>query len=120
MEITMNLFDFFIPVAQAQSAAPAGASPGGGLQMFFLPVILIAVMYFSIIRPQMKRQKEYKTMMDHLGCGDEVITAGGIAGVVSVIGDEFVTVEIAENVRVRVQKSAIAKALPKGSLPSAK
>ncbi|HHW4680005.1 MAG TPA: preprotein translocase subunit YajC [Xylella taiwanensis] len=116
----MNLLDFFIPVAQAQSAAPAGASPGGGLQMFLLPVILIAVMYFSMIRPQMKRQKEYKSMMEHLGRGDEVITSGGIAGVVSEIGEDFVTVEIAENVRVRVQKNAIAKVLPKGSLQSAK
>ncbi|WP_045727822.1 preprotein translocase subunit YajC [Xanthomonas sp. GPE 39] len=114
----MNPLDFLIPAAQAQTAGGT-ASAGGGLQMFLLPVILIAVMYFAMIRPQMKRQKEHKSMLDKLGRGDEVITSGGVAGVVVDIGDNFITVEVADNVRVRVQKGAISNVLPKGTLKSA-
>jgi preprotein translocase subunit YajC len=76
-------------------------------------------MYFLMIRPQMKRQKEHRAMLDKLGVGDEVITNGGIAGVVREIGDSFLVVEIAADTRVRVQKGAIANVLPKGSLKSA-
>jgi preprotein translocase subunit YajC len=76
-------------------------------------------MYFLMIRPQMKRQKEHRAMLDKLGVGDEVITNGGIAGVVREIGDSFLLVEIAADTRVRVQKGAIATVLPKGSLKSA-
>ncbi|KLD78060.1 preprotein translocase subunit YajC [Xanthomonas hyacinthi] len=114
----MNPLDFLIPVAQAQTASAASAA-GGGMQMFLLPIILIAVMYFVMIRPQMKRQKEHKSMLDKLGRGDEVITSGGVAGVVTDIGDNFITVEIADNVRIRVQKGAIGNVLPKGTLKSA-
>ena len=84
-----------------------------------LPLVLIGVMYFLMIRPQMKRQKEHRAMLDKLGVGDEVITNGGIAGVVREIGDSFLLVEIAADTRVRVQKGAIANVLPKGSLKSA-
>ncbi|UKE45965.1 preprotein translocase subunit YajC [Xanthomonas cerealis] len=114
----MNPLDFLIPEAQAQTAGAAPAA-GGGMQMFLLPIILIAVMYFVMIRPQMKRQKEHKSMLDKLGRGDEVITSGGVAGVVTDIGDNFITVEIADNVRIRVQKAAIGNVLPKGTLKSA-
>src|SRR5688572_17801039 len=101
----MNPLDFLIPAAQAQTAG--GAQPAGGcLQMFLLPVILIAVMYFVMIRPQMKRQKEHKSMLEKLSRGDEVITSGGMAGVVTDIGDNFITIEVADNVRIRVQKGA--------------
>lgn len=113
----MNLFDFLIPSAHAQTA---GAAPtGGGFGMLLMPIILIAVMYFLMIRPQMKRQKEHRAMLDKLSKGDEVITNGGVAGVVTDVGDSFVTVEIADNVRVRVQKGAIGNVLPKGTLKSA-
>ncbi|KAF1710670.1 preprotein translocase subunit YajC [Pseudoxanthomonas kalamensis DSM 18571] len=114
----MNFLDFLIPAAQAQSAAPA-APAGGGFGMLLMPVILIAVMYFLMIRPQMKRQKEHKAMLDKLSKGDEVITSGGVAGTVIEVGDNFVTVEIADNVRVRVQKGAVGNVLPKGTLKSA-
>lgn len=113
----MNLFDFLIPSAHAQAAGAAPA--GGGIGMLVFPIILIAVMYFLMIRPQMKRQKEHKSMLDKLSRGDEVITSGGIAGTVHEIGDNFVTVEIAEGVRVRVQKGAVGNVLPKGTLKSA-
>ncbi len=110
----MNLLDLLIPAAYAQAAAPA--PQGGGLGMMLMPLILIAVMYFLMIRPQMKRAKEHRSMLEALNRGDEVITNGGLAGVVTDIGDNFVTVEIADNVRVRVQKSAVGNVLPKGSL----
>ena len=112
----MNLLDLVIAPAFAQ-AAPA---PGGfsGMSMLF-PILLIGVMYFLMIRPQMKRAKEHKGMLEKLSRGDEVLTNGGIAGTVSDIGDSFVTVEIADNVRIRVQKGAIANVLPKCTLKSA-
>ena len=110
----MNPLDLLIPAAYAQAAAPA--PQGGGIGMMLMPLILIAVMYFLMIRPQMKRAKEHRSMLHTLSRGDEVLTNGGLAGVVTDIGDNFVTVEIADNVRVRVQKSAVGNVLPKGSL----
>jgi preprotein translocase subunit YajC len=112
----MNLLDFLIAPAHAQAAAQ---QPGGfGMSLLF-PILLIAVMYFLMIRPQMKRAKEHRAMLEKLARGDEVITNGGIAGTVAEIGDNFVTVEIASNVRIRVQRAAIASVLPKGTLKSA-
>ncbi|WP_242108505.1 preprotein translocase subunit YajC [Luteimonas aquatica] len=113
----LDLLDLVISPAHAQAAAPAPA--GGGLSVFILPLVLLAVMYFIMIRPQMKRQKEHRAMLDKLAPGDEVITSGGIAGVVREIGDSFISVEIADNVRVRVQKGAVGNVLPKGTLKSA-
>ena len=122
----MNLFqsnplDLIISPAFAQAAGqPAGGGLfGGGLGGLLFPIILIAVMYFLMIRPQMKRQKEHRAMLEKLGVGDEVITNGGVAGVVREIGEHFLGVEIADNVRIRVQKGAIANVLPKGTLKSA-
>lgn len=113
----MSLLDLLIPTAYAQSA---GAPPqGGGFGMLVFPVILIAIMYFLMIRPQMKRQKEHQAMLGKLSRGDEVLTSGGVAGVVTDIGDNFVTIEVADNVRIRVQKSAVGNVLPKGTLKSA-
>ncbi len=108
----MNLMAFLLPVAQAAPASP-------GMGTFLLPIVLIAVMYFLMIRPQMKRQKEHKAMLEKITKGDEVLTNGGIAGIVTDIGDNFVTVEVADNVRIRVQKGAIGNVLPKGTLKSA-
>ena len=118
----MTLLDLIVSPAYAQAAgqpAAPGGLFGGGLGGLLFPVILIGVMYFLMIRPQMKRAKEHRAMLDKLGTGDEVITNGGIAGVVREIGDHFITVEIADNVRIRVQKGAIANVLPKGTLKSA-
>ena len=113
----MNLLDFLIPSAHAQAAG--GQPAGGGFGMLLMPIILIAVMYFLMIRPQMKRAKEHKGMLDKLSKGDEVITSGGIAGVITDIGENFITVEVADNVRLRVQKAAVGNVLPKGTLKSA-
>ena len=110
----MNLLAFLIPAAHAQAAG--GQPQGMGLTTLLFPVILIAIMYFLMIRPQMKRAKEHRSMLEALNKGDEVLTNGGLAGIVTDIGDNFVTIEIADNVRVRVQKSAVGNVLPKGSL----
>jgi preprotein translocase subunit YajC len=117
----MNPIDLIIPPAMAQAAGQAapGGFFGGGLGGLLFPIILIGVMYFLMIRPQMKRQKEHRAMLEKLGNGDEVITNGGVAGTVRELGEHFITVEIADNVRIRVQKGAIANVLPKGTLKSA-
>jgi preprotein translocase subunit YajC len=113
----MNLLDLLIAPAHAQAAA---AQPQGGLGMgLLMPVALIAIMYFFMIRPQMKRQKEHRAMLEKLSKGDEVLTNGGIAGVVTDIGENFITIEVADNVRMRFQKGAVANVLPKGTLKSA-
>ena len=112
----MNLLDFFVAPVFAQ-AAPA--QPGMGGFGLLMPIALIAIMYFLMIRPQMKRQKEHRAMLDKLSKGDEVITNGGIAGTVAEIGENFITVEIASNVQGRLQKGAIASVLPKGTLKAA-
>lgn len=113
----MSPLDFLIPVAHAQTA---GQDPAGSMlssTLFF--VALIAVMYFLMIRPQMKRQKEHRQMLEKLAKGDEVITSGGIAGTVTALSESFITVEVASGVQVRVQKGAVANVLPKGTLKSA-
>ena len=117
----MNLLDLVIAPAYAQAAGqPAqGGLFGGGITGLLFPILLIGVMYFFMIRPQMKRQKEHRAMLDKLQKGDEVITSGGIAGTVVEMGDNFVTVEVASNVVLRVQRGAIANVLPKGTLKSA-
>lgn len=104
----------FISNAYAQAAAPAGA--GGGL-MGLLPIILMfVVLYFLMIRPQMKRQKEQKAMIEAIGKGDEIVSAGGLVGKVTKVGDAYVTVEVADGTEVVMQKAAITMLLPKGTL----
>jgi len=103
----------FISNAYAQAA---GAAPESSL-MSFLPIILMfVVLYFVMIRPQMKRQKEQKAMLDALAKGDEVITAGGVAGKVTKVTDAFVSVEVSNGVDIQIQKSAVTTLLPKGTL----
>jgi preprotein translocase subunit YajC len=102
--------------AYAQTAAAAGPMDS---VMQFLPIILMfVVLYFLMIRPQMKKAKEHKALIDALGKGDEVITSGGIAGRITKVSDDFVSVAIAENVEIQIQKPAIAVVLPKGTLKS--
>ena len=83
----------------------------------FLPIILMfVVLYFLMIRPQMKRQKEQKAMMDALAKGDEVVTAGGLLGKVTKVAEGYVTLEVANATEVVVQKSAVSTLLPKGTI----
>lgn len=98
-------------------AQTAGAGSPASSLMTFLPLVLMfVVLYFIMIRPQMKRQKEHRNMLDALAKGDEVVTSGGMAGKVTKVTDTFVTVEIADGVEVNVQKSAVTTVLPKGTL----
>lgn len=112
----MNLLDFLIPAAHAQSVG--GAAPVGGGFGFLILLIPIGMMFF-MFRQQSKRQKEQKALLDKISKGDEVLTNGGIAGTVTGIGEQFFSVEIADGVSIRVQKGAIANVLPKGTLKSA-
>lgn len=108
--------EFFVTNAWAQ-AAP---SPTGGMLGTILPLLLIfVVFYFLLIRPQAKRAKEHKAMVAALGVGDEVVTSGGILGRVVETGEQFLTVEIASGVQVKVQRHTVASVLPKGTLKSA-
>ena len=113
----MTPLDLLIPVAHAQTAgAPAGPSM---LSTLMFPILLLAIMYFLMIRPQMKRAKEHQAMVSKLAVGDEVITNGGVAGTVRALGDNFISVEVSEGVVLRVQRSAITSTLPKGTLKAA-
>jgi preprotein translocase subunit YajC len=108
----------FISSAFAQTAPAAAA--GGDMQstlMSMLPLLLMfAVLYFVMIRPQMKKQKEHRAMVDALAKGDEIVTAGGLLGRVSKIGDAYIGVEMATGVEVQMQRSAVVQVLPKGTL----
>jgi preprotein translocase subunit YajC len=85
--------------------------------MSFLPIILMfVVLYFLMIRPQMKRQKEQKAMIDGLAKGDEIVTAGGVVGKVAKVSDGYVTVEVAEGTEIVMQKAAVTLLLPKGTI----
>lgn len=104
----------FISNAYAQTAGATGIE---GNLMSFLPIIMMfVVLYFLMIRPQMKRQKEQKSMMEGLKKGDEIITVGGILGKITKVSDNYVNVEIAANTEVVIQKSAVTMLLPKDSI----
>ena len=103
---------FFISDAMAQGSAPGG---DGTMSIIFL-VGMFVIMYFFLIRPQVKRQKEHKAMVEGLKKGDEVQTMGGLMGKIIDLGDNFMKVEVAENVVVTVRKTAVEAIMPKGSL----
>lgn len=109
----------FISNAYAQTAAGA-ADPGlmGSLTTFAPLILMFVVMYFLMIRPQQKRQKELRAMMDALGKGDEVVTVGGVLGRVTKVTDTYVTIEVAAGTEMVVQKNAVTALLPKGTLKS--
>ncbi len=106
----------FITSAIAQTA-PAAAAPGGfDIAQLALPLVMIAALYFIMIRPQMKKQKEHAAMIEALAKGDEVATAGGLLGKITKIADGNVSLEIASGVEVQVQRSAVVQVLPKGTI----
>jgi preprotein translocase subunit YajC len=111
-------FHVFISEAFAQAApAATGAadSPMGTLTGMLPIVLMFVVLYFVMIRPQMKRQKEHKAMIEALAKGDEVVVAGGVLGKVSKMGESFLHVEVANGVELQVQRSAVVQVLPKGT-----
>lgn len=110
---------FFISDAMAEAApAAAGGAQPGLLEALFPFIILFIVFYFLLIRPQSKRAKEHKKMVAALSKGDEVLTQGGIYGKIVEVAETYIEVEIAENVQVKVQREAVASALPKGTIKS--
>ena len=108
--------DFLISPAYAQAA---GAPGGGGLGQILILVVFVAIFYFMLIRPQQKRMKDQQAMLSKLATGDEVVTTGGILGRITDVGDTFVTLEIADGVRIKVQRSQISQLMPKGTLKGA-
>jgi preprotein translocase subunit YajC len=107
----------FISSAFAQSAPAAGggdllSSMGGMLPL----VLMFVVLYFVMIRPQMRRQKEARAMIEALAKGDEVATAGGVLGRITELGEQYLTLEIAKGVEIQVQRNAVAQVLPKGAV----
>lgn len=105
---------FFISDALAE--APAAAGQADALTGLLPLVIFGVVLYFLMIRPQVKRQKDHKKMVDALSKGDEVVTTGGMAGKIIDLGENFIKVEVAEGVQVKFRRGAVESVMPKGSL----
>jgi preprotein translocase subunit YajC len=105
-------------ISDAHAQAAGASSAGGMSQMLILPIMLV-VFYFLLIRPQQKRAKEHTAMLSKLAAGDEIVTSGGILGRVVEVSDSFATVEIAEGVRIKVQKAQVSQLVPKGTYKSA-
>ena len=110
----MEILDFFIASAHAQDA-----SSQGGLMTFLPLIVIFAIFYFLLIRPQMKRSKEHRKLVEELSTGAEVVTNGGLLGRITRVDESFVTVEFADKVEIKVQKNAIASVMPKGTIKSA-
>jgi preprotein translocase subunit YajC len=106
-------------VSNAYAQAPGGALGGGGYGQIIILVVFVAVFYFLLIRPQQKRMKDQQAMLSRLASGDEVVTSGGILGRIIEVNDTFITLEIADGVRIKVQKTQISQLMPKGTLKSA-
>jgi preprotein translocase subunit YajC len=104
--------DFLISDAWAQGAPPQGGAASG----LFMFVVLAAVFYFLLIRPQMTQVKEHRKLVESLAKGDEVVTGGGLLGRINEIGDNFLVLEIAKDIEVKVQKQSITQIMPKGTL----
>ena len=101
-----------ISPAWAQGAAPQG----GGFESLILIIVMFAVLYFLMIRPQMTRAKEHKTMIDALQKGDEVVAAGGVVGRVSKLNENYVTLQVSDQVEIQIQRPAVQLVLPKGTI----
>jgi preprotein translocase subunit YajC len=105
-----------IPDAWAQTGGPGGA---GGMAPLLMMVVFVVIFYFLLIRPQQKKQKEHQALLTKLATGDEIVTTGGLLGKVVDVGDTFLTLEVADGVKVKVQKYQVASLMPKGTLKSA-
>lgn len=98
-------------------AQNGGQAPqGGGISFLIMIAIFFAIMYFLIIRPQSKRAKEHKQLIESLSVGDEVVTTGGLVGRITAVEETFARIEFADNVQMKVQKTAVAGMMPKGTL----
>lgn len=108
------ILSFLIQDAVAQQVAGAAPADMGLLNLLF-PIILIGAFYFLLIRPQTKRAKEHKQMVDGLKKGDEIVTGGGVLARITDVGNNFVQVEVAEGVQIKIQKQAVGSLMPKGT-----
>jgi len=105
-----------LPMSLVIAQAAPAAAPANPIFSFLPLIALFVIFYFLMIRPQMKRQKEHRNLVAALAKGDEVVTNGGMAGRVEEVGESFLTIEIAPNVKVKLQKTAVSQVLPKGTL----
>ncbi|GAB4213231.1 MAG: hypothetical protein Fur007_07000 [Rhodoferax sp.] len=105
----------FISSAFAQ-AAPAASDPTGGLMGLLPLVLMFVVLWFVMIRPQMKKAKAHQAMVAALAKGDEVVTSGGLLGKISKVGDNYLHLELAQGVEVQLQREAVSVVLPKGTI----
>jgi preprotein translocase subunit YajC len=108
------MLDFLISPAMA--GAVGGAPSGPGIMDFAFPVVLLVLFYFMLIRPQSKRAKEHRLMQEAIAKGDEVVTDGGLMGKIVNVGDNAITVQLADNLEVKVRRESINSVLPKGTL----
>ncbi len=104
-------------ISDAMAQQAGGAGEPGMLGLLF-PILLIVAFYFLLIRPQTKRAKEHKIMVEGLKKGDEVVTSGGVLGRITEVGDNFIQVEVTDGVQLRIQRQAVASLMPKGTLKS--
>ena len=100
----------------AEAWAQGATGQGSPLVGLVLPLVMVGVLYLVLIRPQQKRAKEQRLMVDALKSGDEVVTSGGILGRITDVSDQFVTLEVADGVQVRVQKHMVGAVMPKGTV----
>lgn len=107
---------FFISEAMAEAPAAAAGAQSAGWEGLIFPIGLVIILYFFMIRPQIKRQKEHKSLIEAIKKGDEVQTMGGMMGKITDLGDNFCKLEIAEGIEIKVRKSSIEAVMPKGSL----
>lgn len=107
---------FFLNDALAESAAASVPSQGGGLTQILILLGFVVIFYLLLWRPQAKRAKEHRQLMANLAVGDEVSTSGGIIGKVTALREDLITLKIAENVEIKLQKAAVASVLPKGTV----
>jgi preprotein translocase subunit YajC len=114
-----SLLDLFIGTAAAQEPAAPAAAPSFLGSPLILMVLMIVVFYFLLIRPQQKKQKEHRAMVDALGVGTEIVTGGGVLGKVTEVGEHFLTVEVADGVKIKIQRHSISAVLPKDTIKHA-
>ena len=105
--------NFFISDAFAQGAGPSGQT--AGVLNIVMLLVFVAMLYFLLLRPQLKRAKQHKQMVEALAKGDEVVTSGGLLGKITQVEESFVAIEVAKGIEVRLQKSSVASVLPKGT-----
>lgn len=106
-------------ISSAYAQSSGGSATGGFSGQIIILVVFVAVFYFLVIRPQQRRMKDQQSMISRLASGDEVVTSGGMLGRITEVGDNFITLEIADGVRVKVQKAQVTQLMPKGTLKSA-